>query len=131
MRSPPLLLVASLLGSPAVAGCATPRTQRRDNATLAVAAGAGMFVLGALVTQEEDNSCADDSDGFCLYLDQDDHEILGGLVMITGGVIGTAGLVQLVSAPAAPPQATTQPCSRTPARGACATPPPSDRRRTP
>jgi len=133
MRPTQMVLLASLLSSAApLGGCGATRTQRGRNAALAVAGGAGLLVAGALLTREDESDCSHSSGNFCPDLSED-YDVLGALVMLTGAGIGTAGLVRLATAPAAEPgaPATTRPCSRTPARGACATPPPSDRRRTP
>jgi hypothetical protein len=127
MRSIPIVALLVGICLSAVAGCGATQAQRRQSATTAMLGGVGLAFAGLVVYASADEEC-DDIGGICLLDPVDENKVLGALMVASGLGISVAGVVGM---PPGAGAATPTPCSRTPARGACATRPPSDRRRTP
>jgi hypothetical protein len=154
-----LIALSCAAAVPGCAGATV--AQRRQNASLAMATGAVLALAGLVVYATADDECKDVGGVCFELVDKRELQggllVVAGVAMT---VTGAAGIPPKAPAPAAAPatgpvpsqsplpgptgpsdpnpqpqppnpQLSWRPCSRTPARGACATPPPSDPRRTP
>jgi hypothetical protein len=126
MRSIPMVISLAVTSLAAVPGCGTTQAQRRQSASYAMVGGVALALAGVVVYATADDECKDIG-GICLLEPVDGEKLLGALMVASGVGMTVAGVLGMPPRPGP----SSQPCSRTPAPAACATPPPSGRPRTP